>query len=166
MKMWADHEAKEDLLGFCHLMGAVMSVIENDELLPATIGVFGDWESGKSTLLNMVAESLKARDGNEGIVVLQFNGWLFEGYDDAKAALMETIIDEIVSRRTLMPKAKRLAVKLLRESTGFDWWARAQVRGGMGCGWSFGRRARRGRGCSQHHEGRGGPAGGHWGRSD
>lgn len=119
MKMWADHEAKEDLLGFGHLMGAVMGVIENDELLPATIGVFGDWGSGKSTLLNMVAESLKAGDGNEGVVVLQFNGWLFEGYDDAKAALMETIIDEIVSRRTLVPKAKRLAVKLLRRVNWF-----------------------------------------------
>lgn len=112
--MWADHEAKEDLLGFGHLLGAVLGVIENDELLPATVGVFGDWGSGKSTLLNMVADSLKARNKDEGILVLQFNGWLFEGYDDAKAALMETIIDEIVAHQKLLPKAKKLALKLLR----------------------------------------------------
>ena len=109
--MWSDHEAEQDLLGFAHLSEAVAAIVRNGELLPATVGVFGDWGGGKSTLLKMVSRSLEK---DENCLVLQFNGWLFEGYDDAKAALMETIIDEVVSRRTLGAEAKRLALKLLR----------------------------------------------------
>src|SRR4051812_28212106 len=104
MKLWADHESKLDLIGFRHLADAVVGIIKSDDLLPATIGVFGDWGSGKSTLLGMVAETLKSEPET---LVLQFNGWLFEGYDDAKAALMETIIDQIVAKEGLGSKAKK-----------------------------------------------------------
>jgi hypothetical protein len=51
--------------------------------------------------------------------VLQFNGWLFEGYDDAKTALMETIIDEIVAREGLLPKVKKIALQLMRRVNWF-----------------------------------------------
>lgn len=40
----------------------------------------------------MVASELTINENN---LVLTFNGWLFEGYDDAKAALMETIHEGI-----------------------------------------------------------------------
>lgn len=53
------------------------------------------------------------------VVVLSFNGWLFEGYEDAKTALMGTIVDEIIARRTLgnevKEKAKRLGLKLIKK---------------------------------------------------
>lgn len=111
IQMWADHEAENDLLGFNHLAHAVVSIVKSDHLLPATIGVFGDWGSGKSTLLRMVSTALEV---DKDVLVLQFNGWLFEGYDDAKAALMETIVDELVSRRRLAPAAKKTALKLIR----------------------------------------------------
>ena len=54
----------------------------------------------------------------EDVCVLTFNGWLFEGYDDAKAVLMESIVDEVVKRRTLGSKAKHLALRLLKR---IDW---------------------------------------------
>jgi hypothetical protein len=116
--MWSDNEADTDLLGFQHLTTAVLSIIEDESLLPATIGVFGDWGSGKSSLMRMVREALDAR-ADDGVLVLSFNGWLFEGYEDAKTALMGTIVDEIVARRTLGTKvkenAKRLGYKLLKK---------------------------------------------------
>lgn len=109
--MWADHETDTDLLGFEHLVQAVVQLVSDPALLPATIGVYGDWGSGKSSLLKMTAAELAERDGT---LVLHFNGWLFEGYDDAKAALMETILTEIVANRRAVPKAKALALRLLR----------------------------------------------------
>ncbi len=73
-----------DLLGYRHLVGALLSIAQADRLLPATIGVFGDWGSGKSSLIRMACEAIK----DEKTLVISFNGWLFEGYEDAKTAIM------------------------------------------------------------------------------
>lgn len=114
--MWSDNETEVDLLGFEHLKSAVLSIVHNESLLPATIGVYGDWGSGKSSLMRMVREDLERE---KDVVVLSFNGWLFEGYEDAKTALMGTIVDEIIARRTLgnhvKEKAKRLGYKLIKK---------------------------------------------------
>lgn len=114
--MWSDNETEIDFLGFEHLVSAVASIVDNEALLPATIGVYGDWGSGKSSLLKMIGERFKDR---EGVLLLSFNGWLFEGFDDAKTALMGTILDEIISRRLVSTEvkegAKRLGWKLLKQ---------------------------------------------------
>jgi len=79
--MWSDNETPIDFLGFQHWSRARLSIVQEDHLLPATIGVYGDWGSGKSSLLRMVGEAIQ-RD--EKHFVLSFNGWLFEGYEDAQ----------------------------------------------------------------------------------
>ena len=109
--MWSDNESEVDLLGFQHYQSVINSIVTNEELLPATIGVYGDWGIGKSTLLKMVKTELK---NNPDVLVLSFNGWLFEGYEDAKTALMGTILDEIVSKRKLSVKAKQYVSKLIK----------------------------------------------------
>lgn len=119
MRLWPDHETDTDLVGFSYIADAVVTLASADHLLPATIGVFGDWGSGKSSLISMIRRKL---DGNEGTLVVEFNGWLFEGYDDAKSALMGTIIDEVITRRSAGQKAKTLAVNLLRR---IDWFRAA-----------------------------------------
>ena len=113
--MWADHETEFDLLGFQHLVSAVAQIAGSDALLPATVGVFGDWGSGKSSLLKMAADEL----AGDQVAVLMFNGWLFEGYDDAKSALMETIIDELAAMPSLTEKGKKVALRLLRKVNWF-----------------------------------------------
>lgn len=45
-----------------------------------TAAIVGEWGSGKSSLLNMVRESLE--EGNDTTIVLQFNPWLFGGAED------------------------------------------------------------------------------------
>lgn len=108
--IWSDHETEKDLLGYKHLVDVISGLTKSPHLLPATIGVFGDWGSGKSSLLKMVSSELGSNENN---LVLTFNGWLFEGYDDAKAALMETILDDISKRAKLTVKAKKLILSLL-----------------------------------------------------
>lgn len=61
--LWPDHEADADLLGFSHFADAIVSCMTPGRLLPATIGVFGDWGSGKSSLLNMVESKLGSAEG-------------------------------------------------------------------------------------------------------
>ena len=123
--MWSDNESTLDLLGYQHLVSAVHSVLGEDGLLPATIGIFGDWGSGKSTLVKMVRADLEADDET---LVLSFNGWLFEGYEDAKAALMGTIIDELADRKKLTVNGKELVLKLVKRINGWRVaWAGARI---------------------------------------
>lgn len=113
--MWSDNESAEDLLGFQYLAGAVVSIVKNEELLPATIGVFGDWGGGKSTLIEIVRKQLTSEEEKKaGTVVLSFNGWLFEGYEGAKTALMGTILEELQDHETFKTKASHKAKKLLK----------------------------------------------------
>lgn len=121
--MWSDNEAKEDLLGFQYLCDGVVSIVKNESLLPATLGVFGDWGGGKSTLIEMVKARLSTKEQRDaGVVVLSFNGWLFEGYEGAKTALMGTILEELQEHETFINKAtdegKKLWKSLMRR---VDW---------------------------------------------
>lgn len=113
--MWSDKDTSTDLIDYNHLVGAVNRIIENDDLIPSTIGIFGDWGSGKSSLMRMVEESY---EGKEEILTVKFNGWLFEGYEDAKSVLMGTILEEIATNRTLSAEAKEIAIRLFKK---IDW---------------------------------------------
>lgn len=105
--MWSDNETDVDLLRYAYLASSVARIVRSKRLLPTTVGVFGDWGSGKSSLLKMIQADLE-KDPN--VLCLSFDGWLFEGYDDAKTALMGTILDAIEDRTkddaTLWEKVK------------------------------------------------------------
>jgi predicted KAP-like P-loop ATPase len=109
--LWSDAETEVDLLGFTHLVDAVERLVQSHHLLPATVGVFGDWGSGKSSVLRMVKKRLEAE---ENTLVVWFNGWLFEGYDHAKTSLMERLVNELVENRPISTSMKKQAVRLFR----------------------------------------------------
>lgn len=110
--MWSDNETTEDLLGFKVHADLITEVVKDDLLLPITIGVFGDWGSGKSSILKITKEQLEKLD--DGTFVLYFNGWLFEGYDDAKAALLESIVKAFEENKRFGTAVKDKAKKLLK----------------------------------------------------
>lgn len=113
--MWNDNETNIDLIDYSYLVDATQSIINNDKLLPCTIGIFGDWGSGKSSLMKMIEQSYEKEDN---ILCIKFNGWLFEGYEDAKSALLSTIIHQTIEKRNIEGKAKDIAKKLLKS---IDW---------------------------------------------
>ncbi len=41
--MWNDSETNSDFIDYQHYVNAVVKIIDNEELLPCSIGVFGDW---------------------------------------------------------------------------------------------------------------------------
>lgn len=102
--MWKDSETEIDFLDFDYLIGMLKDIIEDEALLPSSVGVYGDWGSGKSSLIRMSIKEFQEKE--DDTVCIIFNGWLFEGYEDAKTALMGTILDTIQSKRTLTAKAK------------------------------------------------------------
>lgn len=102
--MWKDSEAEIDFLDYNYLVQSMNSIILDDSLLPASIGLYGDWGSGKSTLIHMSKSQLE--ENNPKIKCLVFNGWLFESYDDTKTAILEEILDVFAHEKTLYEKAK------------------------------------------------------------
>jgi predicted KAP-like P-loop ATPase len=87
--MWTDNVTDKDFLGFDVHANLIKELIKDDKMLPLTIGLFGDWGSGKSSILEVLRKDL---ENEPKTACLYFNGWTFEGYDDAKAALLETIV--------------------------------------------------------------------------
>jgi len=111
--MWKDSETNIDLLDFDYLVDVTKKIILDDNLTPSTIGIYGDWGSGKSSLMDMVmAELSKDKD----VKCIKFNGWLFEGYEDAKIALIGVILDEISNKRKLTAKAKGVLENLYKNT--------------------------------------------------
>ncbi len=87
--MWTDNTTDKDFLGFDVHANLIKELIKDEKMLPITIGLFGDWGSGKSSILEVLKKEIEEEPNT---ACLYFNGWVFEGYDDAKAALLETIL--------------------------------------------------------------------------
>jgi len=90
--MWSDNETTEDLLGYTVHASILKNVVTNDKNLPITVGLYGDWGSGKSSILKILENELKKDDDT---VVVYFDGWSFESFDDAKMALIQGIVDAL-----------------------------------------------------------------------
>ncbi|MFY9328526.1 MAG: KAP family NTPase [Georgfuchsia sp.] len=120
--MWNDVEAKIDLLNFSHIAKAAAQLIQDAAGEPLTIGVSGNWGTGKSSLVKMIGSELKAKVGADAnkYIFLEFNAWLYQGYDDARQALLDAVGDKLVaeaeSRKTALDKACAFVkrIKLLR----------------------------------------------------
>lgn len=69
---------EEDLFGWAPVVNRIADIIRlksNVDHACFTIGVYGKWGEGKSTLMNMVCENLLSE---ENIKVILFNPWLFK----------------------------------------------------------------------------------------
>ncbi len=112
--MWSDNETTQDLLGFRVHADLIYDMITDPTLLPMTIGVFADWGGGKSSILRMLQEKIDTLSEDDGTFCLYVNGWLFEGYDDAKSALISSILAQIKDHPTLGQWLKDKIVPLLK----------------------------------------------------
>lgn len=117
--MWPDNETERDFLNFSGVADTVAEIIVQARGRPISIGVSGSWGAGKSSMIKLIQTSLKNRPHNEGereFIFVEFNAWLYQGYDDARAALMEVIADklqgEAEKRKTAIDKVKDLVKRV------------------------------------------------------
>jgi predicted KAP-like P-loop ATPase len=76
--------------------------------MPLSLGIFGAWGTGKSSTLKFVkTELLRTPDK---YLIIEFDAWLYQDYDDARAALMAVIAKALVdaSPPGLVEKARSL----------------------------------------------------------
>jgi predicted KAP-like P-loop ATPase len=97
-----DNETKIDLLNNEAIAKTIVTLLRERPEHPVTIGVHGDWGAGKSSVLEMIEGSLNTQ---ERVLCLKFNGWRFQGFEDAKIALIEGIVTGLIEKRSLLTKA-------------------------------------------------------------
>lgn len=120
----ADNETAIDYLYYESVAKTVVKLIAERQGEPLTVGLHGDWGAGKSSTLLMIEN---AYEGDDRTLCVRFNGWLFEGYDDAKAVLIETIVEALLKKRSMGEKLKAKAAEVLQN---VNWFKVARTLGG------------------------------------
>jgi hypothetical protein len=87
--LWADNPTADDLLGFIDIAEPVIGALDQDNLDPVAIGIFGDWGSGKTTVLEIIQEALADR---HEVVVVYTRPWEYDPATDPKAALIAEVL--------------------------------------------------------------------------
>ena len=111
--MWADVDTKLDFLNYSEVAQLVGDVVRDPTMRPVTVGVFGTWGTGKSTLLNLIEEGLNPEGSGQDFIVVRFDAWLYQGFDDSRAALMEVIASTLIEVAKGDPGVIEQAKKLL-----------------------------------------------------
>lgn len=120
-----DNETSIDLLNNEAIAITIINLLRERPDRPLTIGVHGDWGAGKSSVLEMIEAGFS---GDGEVLCLKFNGWRFQGFEDAKIALIEGIVTGLVESRPALTRAS-IAVKDVFNS--IDWLKVAKKSGGL-----------------------------------
>lgn len=121
----SDQETRVDLLNNEAIASTIVTLLRDRPDRPVTVGVHGDWGAGKSSVLEMIEAGLEEQDK---VLCLKFNGWRFQGFEDAKIALLEGIVTGLVERR---PALGKVADKVKAVFRRIDWLKVAKKAGGL-----------------------------------
>lgn len=123
--MWNDIETSTDYLHFSVVSQAVADMIVESGKSPISIGVSGSWGSGKSSMVKMIGRDLYNLDEKgENYIFLEFNAWLYQGYDDAKTALLQAVSKKLSSemKRRKISEDDSAWDKLKRFTKRINWF--------------------------------------------
>lgn len=120
--MWPDKETEIDYLNFGYMVDMVVDIATNRELSPSTIGLYGDWGSGKSSLMKLAQKKIEEKNTEIGkekdsikTLCIEFNGWLFEGYEDTKTSLCGVILDALADEKRFSKEITDYAKTLIKK---------------------------------------------------
>ena len=106
----------------CKIATQPMSFMQDESIISAegafTIGIFGSWGSGKTTLMRKMQRQLDARFNGINSKTIWFNPWKYEGKEEIWNALIQSILREIANdkiitetrRKSILEICKRLAL--------------------------------------------------------
>lgn len=120
-----DNETKVDLLNNEAIATTIITLLRDRPDQPVTVGVHGDWGAGKSSVLEMIEDGF---EGEDKVLCLKFNGWRFQGFEDAKIALIEGIVTGLIEKRPALTKACEEVKDVFRR---IDWLKVAKKAGGL-----------------------------------
>jgi len=98
---YGDLPATQDELGFAPSAAALTRIILSAELAdtPLTVGVYGPWGSGKTSLMRMMYRSLNDPEAPQpGVLPIWFDAWRYAQSDALWRALLISVVEEIRAR--------------------------------------------------------------------
>jgi predicted KAP-like P-loop ATPase len=116
--MWNDIETTKDLLNFTVVAKTAAQLVRESNGEPISIGISGNWGVGKSSLVKMIGASLKETntEASNRYIFLEFNAWLYQGYEDARMALLQSVSDKLLKeaeiRKSSIEKAMDFAKRV------------------------------------------------------
>jgi hypothetical protein len=95
LRLWSDNPTALDLLGFGDIAAPVIEAINRERLDPVAVGVFGDWGSGKTTVLEILNEQLAP---HEETIVVYTRPWEYDPTLDVRATLITEVLEALRTR--------------------------------------------------------------------
>lgn len=136
--MWPDNESERDFLNFSGVANTIAEIVVQAQGRPISIGVSGSWGIGKSSMIKLTEASLLKRsrkDGELEFIFVEFNAWLYQGYDDARAALMDVIATKLEAEAKARERGLDKAKALLKR---VNWLRAAKLVAGSAMSMPFG----------------------------
>ena len=93
--MWNDIETTTDYLHFSVVSKTAADLIIESGDNPISIGISGSWGTGKSSMVKMIGKDLNEQSSDNNYIFLEFNAWLYQGYEDAKSALLQSVTTKL-----------------------------------------------------------------------
>ncbi len=109
----SDRAYSGDDLGFIKYADVFSDIIRNTDELPFTVGIFGDWGSGKTTLMHMIQEQI-----SETCKTVWFNAWKYDDKQYLAKALLKTIYDEAMKSTDINTEIIKDVLKRAADFTG------------------------------------------------
>ena len=109
-------DLKADSFHFDRYLDPLVSLLTNKEAeTPFTIGIFGSWGSGKSSLLRMLKQRLET-EFRDDFVLVEFNPWTYRDEENMLVPLLHTLHDALNEdkKERFLNSAKKIGEVLLR----------------------------------------------------
>jgi hypothetical protein len=90
--LWSDNPTALDLLGFVDITAPIAEAVLRDKLDPVTVGIEGDWGSGKSSILKILEAELR---NDASVVVIPTHPWEYDPATDPKATLIAEVLNTV-----------------------------------------------------------------------
>jgi KAP family P-loop domain len=119
--LWDDNPTTLDLLGFSTVVTPILTALTAPGLDPLTMGVYGPWGSGKSTVLELLEQQLR---GNRKYVVITTDPWEYEDHQDVKGTLIGVVLAELSRHADAARTRSQRAIELAKDLAERVSWAR------------------------------------------
>ena len=90
--MLSDKETLVDALGFESYIDSFSRIVTEKGITPFTLGIFGSWGTGKTSLMLMMREMLESKYSAKTV---WFNAWKFHEEKQIWTALIQTVLNQL-----------------------------------------------------------------------